>query len=80
MELVDAWLGDEAPFPDRLHISALVAAFTQELLLLMTRWSEFAQREIEAWPRTDGLGMTKRTRELLQRIAAEEPVIDDPRR
>jgi DNA-binding PadR family transcriptional regulator len=80
MKLVDAWLADEAPFPERLHLSALVAAFNQDLLLLMIRWSEFAHREIETWPRTDGLGMTEQTREVLQRIAAEQPVIDDPRR
>ncbi len=75
MLLVDAWLGGEAPFPERLHISALVAAFTRDLLLLMIQWSEFAQREIKRWPRTDGLGMTQRTRDLLQRLADEQPII-----
>ena len=75
MTLVEAWLGGEAPFPERLHISALVAAFTRDLLLLMIHWSEFAQREIKQWPRTDGLGMTQRTRDLLQRIVDEQPII-----
>jgi DNA-binding PadR family transcriptional regulator len=76
MLLVEAWLGDAAPFPERLHISALVAAFTRDMLWLMIDWLEFAQREIEQWPRTDGLGMTDRTRELLQRLADERPVLD----
>jgi DNA-binding PadR family transcriptional regulator len=76
LALVEAWLRDEAPFPERLHISALVAAFTRDLLLLMIRWSELAQREIEQWPQTDGLGLTPRTRDLLQRILDEQPVID----
>ena len=76
MLLVEAWLGGEAPFPERLHISALVAAFSRDLLLLMIQWSEFAQREIEQWPRTDGLGMTQRTRDILQRIADEQQVMD----
>jgi PadR family transcriptional regulator AphA len=76
IELVESWLDGEAPFPDRLHISALVAAFTRDLLQLMTQWSAFAQREIEHWPRTDGLGMTPRTREILQCIVDERPVID----
>lgn len=76
MALVEEWLGGEAPFPERLHISALVAAFTRDLLSLMLRWSQFAQGEIEQWPRTDRLGMTDRTRDLLQRIADEQPVID----
>jgi DNA-binding PadR family transcriptional regulator len=72
--LVATWLDGDAPFPERLHISALVAAFTRDLLWLMMQWSEFAQREVERWPRTENLGMTKRTRELLQRIVDEEPV------
>jgi hypothetical protein len=75
MTLVPAWLAGEAPFPERLHISALVAVFTRDLLALMLRWSEFAQHEIEQWPRTDGLGMTQRTRDLLQRLADEQPII-----
>jgi DNA-binding PadR family transcriptional regulator len=74
MTLVEAWLAGEAPFPERLHISALVAAFTRDLLALMLRWSEFAQHEIEQWPRTDGLGLTPRTRDLLQRLADEQPI------
>jgi DNA-binding PadR family transcriptional regulator len=77
MALVDAWLADDAPFPERLHISALVAAFSRDLLALMIQWSQFAEREIGKWPRTDGLGMTRRTRDILQRIADEQPVIDD---
>ena len=76
MVLVEAWLGGETPFPERLHISALVAAFTRDLLLLMIHWSELAQREINQWPRTDGLGMTQRARDLLQRISDEQPIID----
>jgi DNA-binding PadR family transcriptional regulator len=75
MLLVDAWLDGDAPFPERLHISALVGVFTRDLLQLMIEWSEFAQREVERWPRTDGLGMTKRTRELLRRLADEEPIL-----
>jgi PadR family transcriptional regulator, regulatory protein AphA len=75
MLLVDAWLDGDAPFPERLHISALVGAFTRDLLRLMIEWSEFAQREVERWPRTDGVGMNKRTREILQLLADEQPVI-----
>ncbi len=73
--LVESWLDGDAPFPERLHISALVAVFTRDLLWLMMQWSEFAQREIKKWPRTEGVGMTKRTRDLLQRIVDEAPVV-----
>lgn len=76
MTLVEAWLGGDAPFPERLHISALVAVFTRDLLSLMIEWSKFAQNEIEQWPRTDGLGMTQRTHDLLQRIVDEQAIID----
>jgi hypothetical protein len=76
MLLPDAWLAGESPFPERLHISALVAVFSRDLLQLMIRWSEFAQREIEQWPRTDGLGMTERTRELLQLLADAQPILN----
>ena len=76
LTLVEAWLGGEAPFPERLHISALVAAFSRDLLLLMIRWSEFAESEITQWPRTDGLGLTRRTRDILQRILDEQPITD----
>ena len=75
MLLPDAWLSGEAPFPERLHISALVAVFTRDLLQLMIRWSEFAQNEIQQWPRTDDLGMTQRTRDILQRLADEQPIM-----
>lgn len=76
MALAEAWLGGDAPFPERLHISALVAAFTRDLLSLMINWSEFAQSEIERWPQTHGLGMTRRTRDLLERVADEQPIVD----
>lgn len=74
--LAASWLEGESPFPERLHISALVAAFTRDLLSLMIHWTEFAQREINEWPRTDGLGMTERTRELLERAVDGRPIID----
>jgi DNA-binding PadR family transcriptional regulator len=73
--LVETWLAGDAPFPERLHLSALLAAFTRDLLWLMMEWSEFAQREIKQWPRTEGVGMNKRTRELLQRLVDQEPVV-----
>lgn len=75
MTLAESWLEGDAPFPERLHISAVVAAFTRDLLALMIHWTEFAQAEIKRWPRTDGLGMTPRTRDLLEGIVTEQPII-----
>jgi PadR family transcriptional regulator, regulatory protein AphA len=56
---------EHAPFPERRHIAVLVAAFVADYLRLIERWSEFARDELRGWPRTDGLGMTDRTREIL---------------
>ena len=74
---------DHVPFPERRHIAALVAAFVSDYLLLIERWSEFARDEIRRWPRTDGLGMTDRTKEILNTVldgksALEPSVGSDP--
>jgi DNA-binding PadR family transcriptional regulator len=67
----------DGPFPERRHIVALVAAFVADYLHLIERWSEFAREEIRAWPRTDGLGMTDRTREILDIVLEGKSVLDD---
>jgi PadR family transcriptional regulator, regulatory protein AphA len=59
---------DNVPFPERRHIAALMAAFVADYLRLIERWSEFARDEIRRWPSTDGLGMTDRTREILDTV------------
>ena len=67
--LLRPYVTDEgAPFPERGHIAALVAAFVADYLQLIERWSEFARDEIRSWPRTDGVGMTDRTREILDTV------------
>ena len=67
---------DGAPFPERRHIAALVAAFVADYLRLIERWSEFARDEIRKWPRTDGLGMTDRTREILDTVLDGNSALD----
>jgi DNA-binding PadR family transcriptional regulator len=57
-----------APYPERAHIIALIAAFVSDYLLLIERWCEFARAEIREWPRTDGLGMTDRTAHILDTV------------
>jgi PadR family transcriptional regulator AphA len=66
---------DRAPFPERRHIAALVAAFVADYLHLIERWSEFARAEIRDWPSTDGLGMTDRTRQILDTILDGKSVL-----
>ena len=70
---------DRAPFPERRHVAALVAAFVADYLHLIERWSEFARDEIRTWPRTDGLGMTDRTREILDTVLNGKSVLEPGR-
>jgi hypothetical protein len=37
---------------------------------LIIQWSELAEAEIQAWPRTDDLGMTERTHALLEELVS----------
>jgi DNA-binding PadR family transcriptional regulator len=78
--LLRPYVTDEsAPFPERRHIAALVAAFVADYLRLVERWSEFARDEVRNWPRTDGLGMTDRTREILDTVLDGRSLLDPGR-
>jgi DNA-binding PadR family transcriptional regulator len=70
---------DHVPFPERRHIAALIAAFVTDYLLLIERWSEFARDEIRQWPHTDGLGMTDRTKEILNTVLDGRSVLEPER-
>ncbi len=76
LEINAGYLDGQHPFPERVHVSVLFATFQLELFDLMIRWAEFATSEIEAWPTTDGLGMTDRTRAMLEDITARRSVLD----
>jgi PadR family transcriptional regulator, regulatory protein AphA len=70
---------DGGPFPERRHIAALVAVFVTDYLRLIERWSEFARDEIRRWPRTDGLGMTDRTRHILDAVLDGRSMLEPDR-
>jgi PadR family transcriptional regulator, regulatory protein AphA len=70
LDQVRGYLDDGGPFPKRLHIIALFGVYYLDLLEATRRWTELAETEIGSWPRTDGLGMTARTRELLEHLQA----------
>jgi DNA-binding PadR family transcriptional regulator len=70
---------DDVPFPERRHIAALLAAFIADYLRLIERWSEFARDEIRTWPRTEGLGMTDRSREIFETVLAGDSVLPPER-
>jgi PadR family transcriptional regulator AphA len=70
LDQAEGYLDDGGPFPERLHIIALFGTYYLDLLEATRRWTERAEAEIDGWPRTDGLGMTAPTRELLEDLAA----------
>jgi PadR family transcriptional regulator, regulatory protein AphA len=67
-EQLRGYLADGGPFPERLHIIALFSSFYTDLFELIVRWAELVEDEIGRWPRTDGLGMTKRSHALLEEL------------
>src|SRR5215468_6435027 len=75
---VRGYLADGGPFPDRLHIIALFARFYADLFELIIAWANLAEAEIQAWPRTSGLGLTERARSLLEEMAARPPAHETP--
>jgi DNA-binding PadR family transcriptional regulator len=80
LEINAGYLDGQHPFPDRVHVSVLFATFQLEFLDLIVRWAEFARTEIGAWPTTEGLGMTARTREILEAVTRHRSVLDGSRR
>ena len=63
---IRGYLADGGPFPERLHLSTLFGRFYVDLYELLARWADLAEAEIAAWPGTAELGMTDRTRALLE--------------
>jgi PadR family transcriptional regulator AphA len=65
------------PFPERLHLIALVAGFYGELFDLMRRYFGDAADLVETWDATTGVptdaalrGMLERTLRLIESVAA----------
>jgi len=61
-----------APFPDRLHINVLAACYHKAIYDATIAFCDLDQKEIAGWERTDGLGATQRTRDLLSQLLADE--------
>ncbi len=76
LEINSGYLEGRHPFPERVHVSVLFATFQLELFDLIGRWTEFAKDELTAWPTTKGLGMTDRTKEILETMAQRRSVLD----
>jgi PadR family transcriptional regulator, regulatory protein AphA len=44
------YLGDQAPFPERIHILGLVGRFVLDQTNLVADWARWARAEVERWP------------------------------
>lgn len=77
LSIIDGYTGDDIPFPDRLHLSVLLASFELELFTMIERWADFAIDEVSRWERTDRPGPDARTAAITSRLAARRTVIAD---
>src|SRR5215813_13795413 len=58
------------PFPERMHINVLNAVYYLSTLENAMAFADLAEKEIAEWGTTSGLGMTDRTREILDDLIA----------
>jgi PadR family transcriptional regulator AphA len=76
VELMASYLDGGHPFPERTHLSVLFATFQIEMFKSIERWIDFARSEIDEWPTTEKLGMTRRTEELTRLLAEDKSPLD----
>ena len=72
MAVLRGYQAGQAPFPDRMHINVLNACYIKAVYDVTIAFCDLAEKEIAGWERTDGLGATRRTRELLEQLLAGE--------
>jgi PadR family transcriptional regulator AphA len=72
-EMFQAYRDGQAPFPERMHINVLGGHLLSQVYGAILRSAELADKEIRTWDRTDGLGMTERTAELLDELLDSRP-------
>jgi PadR family transcriptional regulator, regulatory protein AphA len=71
-EIVRQYHEGDAAFPDRLHLVALGARVISDFFGTITTISDFLETEISEWPRTDGLGLTPRSKEILDELVQRQ--------
>jgi DNA-binding PadR family transcriptional regulator len=64
---IESYLGTGGPFPERLHLIALVVGFYGELFDLMRRFFGEAADLVETWDTTTGVPVDDRLRGMLER-------------
>lgn len=72
-EICRGYLSGSAPFPERLHINALIADYYVDLYRITRDWVARAEAEAATWPGTEGVGLTPGTRAMIERVVALTP-------
>lgn len=76
LSIIDGYTRGDIPFPDRLHLSVLLASFELELFTMIERWADYAVEEVSRWENTDRPGPNARTNEITSLLAARRTVLD----
>lgn len=79
LNIIDGYTtGDDVPFPDRLHLSVLLATFELELFTMIERWADFATDEVTRWADTNQPGPGARTELITRILAARQSTLEHP--
>lgn len=75
--IVEQYAGDDAPFPERAHLNVLFMHHSTTQLVQLLDWCDDVETELDDWPSTAHVGMTRRTRTMLERTAARHRALVD---
>lgn len=70
-EVIRSYVEGDGPFPQRLHIHALVSSFFVEYIALLERWSTWAEAEVEQWPDTTSPAAFPGASDIMRRLLEE---------
>jgi DNA-binding PadR family transcriptional regulator len=74
------YLETGGPYPERLHLIALIADFMRRYTDMLDEWTTASLKEIENWSSTQGLGMTDSARQLLTQAIKDVEQYDTTRK
>jgi PadR family transcriptional regulator AphA len=77
---IENYLDTGGPFPERLHLIALIAGFYGELFALMRRYFDDAADLVETWDATTGIPTDANLRGMLERTLRLTESADPSRR
>jgi DNA-binding PadR family transcriptional regulator len=69
---------ESAPFPERLHILALLGQFMLAHTTLMAEWAAWARGEVETWPAVDSAPVSSGAVASFEKVLAEGPLRPGP--